>query len=246
MKQSMADLNEKLGEQFGENFGKFADVIPKLLEWQEQYRETISDTQQQLKNQSNQLQAQTSHFDNLLKSIDEVKKSFTDIAEHAEKIADSSSGIDSATKTIATSLAQASDGMVKIKTDAEKFQAVAATLNAAIERQTELAKEQTDALVKSASSLNGIAEKTAILDSTAQQLNKHLDKMVTMSGSMERFADTLPGKAEAIEKNMQDITGRAITDLAGNLRGISEALVEDYRTVQEAIEQIKHQTRSQV
>lgn len=44
LKQSMADLNEKLGQQFGENFGRFADVIPRLLEWQENYRETIENT----------------------------------------------------------------------------------------------------------------------------------------------------------------------------------------------------------
>ena len=232
LRQSMNDLNEKLGEQFGANFAKFANVIPKLLEWQEQYRATIENTQKQLTTQSN-------HLNGLLESLDRARESFTGIAEHVGKIADSSNVIDNTASKIATSLTQAADGMTQIKANAEQFQKAAESLTANIAQQTESAVEQKAALEQSAASLKEIAEKTVILNDTAQQLDRHIQTMSTGLGSVGRLSDTLQGKAESIEKNMSDITNRTLTQLAGNLLGISKALVDDYSAIQKIIRKIR-------
>ena len=234
LQKSMDSLNEKLGQQFGENFKKFADAVPKLLDWQKQYRETIQETQQQLKTQSDYLKR-------FLKSLDSANESFVGIAEHVGKISDCSNNIDRTTQIITDSLTQAAEGMAKIRTDAERFQVASQSLTSAIEKQTELAGEQAQAINKSAISLTNIVDKVVILDDTAQKIDEHIKAMDSALGGLSRLSDTLQGKAESIEKNMTDITEGVITELAKNLRGISEVLVEDYKAVQIAMQNIIRQ-----
>ena len=241
LKKSMASLNEKLGEQFGENFKRFADVIPKLLDWQEHYRETIENTQQQLKSQSD-------HLNQLLGSLGQTQQAFTKIAEHAEGIVGFSNSIDQSMQSIATSFTQSADSMAKMSIDADKFQSNVESLTAHIEKQTDLITEQMASFEQSAKSLAALANKANILDETAQQLNKLVSEMdnaisamTSGLGSVERLSDTLQGKAESIDKNMKELTEKTVEELAKNLRGISEALVKDYQSVHEAIKQIKKQ-----
>ena len=339
LKESMASLNEKLGEQFGENFQQFAEVIPKLLDWQENYRETIESTQQQLKSQSD-------HLNQLLKSLDQTQHAFTKIAEHAEgivgfsnsidqsmqaittsftesaegmkkmsadaekfqssvesltthidkqtdlvtkqmtsleqsatslaaltnkasilleslnqtqhalgKIADHAEGIvgfsnniDQSMQAITTSFTESAEGMKKMSTDAEKFQSNIESLTTHIDKQTDLITKQMTTLDQSTTSLVTLANKASILDDTTQQLNKLVNEMtkaisaITSGlGSVERLSDTLQGKAESIEQNMNDLTEETLIALASKLRGISEALVKDYQSVHDVIKEIKEQ-----
>ena len=232
LKQSMADLNEKLGQQFGENFGRFADVIPKLLEWQENYRETIENTQQQLEEQSD-------HLKSLLESLDRANVLFTDITKHVDRIAEGANHIDQTTDKISTSLTQAALGIGNMSVDAEQFQKATQSLTENITTQTELAVSQRNTFQQSANDLEHIAKNVVILDNTAQQLNQHIETLSLTLGGVSRLSDAIQGKAESIEQNMKDITEKAISELAGNLRGISEALVNDYRSVQMTINEIK-------
>ena len=239
LSESMSKLNEKLGEQFGDNFAKFADVIPKLLEWQEHYRETIENTQKQLTEQSG-------HLKGLLDSLELFPKVLAEISDHLGKISVGSNTIDKAMKEITVSLTRTAEGVVNMKVGAEQFQSVVAQLTATIEEQVTQASGHSEALEKSATSLVGIAESTNILDGTAKQLNAHMDGLnqaintITSGlGAVERLSDTLQGKAESIEGNMQKITEGVTKELARNLRGISEALVRDYQSVHDAIHGIK-------
>ncbi len=336
LKESMAQLNEKLGEQFGENFAKFADAIPKLLDWQAQYLETIENTQIQLKAQSDHLKellntldsSQKSFIeiasqigkiaegssniestikdisDGLTKAVDSITKMkdnseqfqvsatqlasimekqaeqatrqsvaleksaesittvannasvfdekvaqltqyFADIAGHVNTISEGSKNIDSTTKDISDNLMKAVDSIVKMKDNSDQFQVSATQLASIMEKQTEQATKQAGALEKSADSITTVANKTNILDDTAKQLNFHVDALNTAIqtitsglGSVERLSATMEGKAESIEKNMKNITDEAVKNLAGNLRGISEALVKDYSEVRNAMEKI--------
>lgn len=235
LQKSMDSLNEKLGQQFGENFKKFADAVPKLLDWQENYRDTIEENQQLLKSQSD-------HLKSLLESLDKARKAFAGIAEHVEKIGGCADAIDQSTQAISASLAQASGGVEKIKTNAEQLQNAAKSFSELITEQTEQVREQASALGKSADSLTSIAGKAVVLNETAQKIDKHIKAMESALGGFARLSDTLDGKAESIEKNMTKITEAALKELAGNLRGISAVLVKDYAEVQAAIQKIANQT----
>ena len=49
LEEVIKDFNTKLQEQFGENFKKLNEAVGKLVVWQENYKNTVEETQKQLK-----------------------------------------------------------------------------------------------------------------------------------------------------------------------------------------------------
>ncbi len=231
LRQSMAELNEKLGKTFGENFGRFADVIPKLLEWQEHYRETIEDTQQQLKTQSDRLNG-------LLESLERTRQSFQEISDHANKIADSSTAMATTIPAIADSLTEAAQAIATVKADTEQLQMAVGQLTENLAEQTLQTKKQMTAIEQSATSITLLANGSIILDENVRQLNTAISTMTAGLASVDRLSDTLQGKAESIEQNMKNLTDKTLQSLASNLLGISEALVADYQKIHEIVKRI--------
>ena len=46
LQQAIADFNQNLTEQFGENFAQLNEAVGQLLQWQENYREELQELQQ--------------------------------------------------------------------------------------------------------------------------------------------------------------------------------------------------------
>lgn len=232
LSESMSKLNEKLGEQFGENFAKFADVIPKLLEWQEQYREIITNTQKQLNEQSK-------HLEGLLNALAPIEKLLANISA-------SSSNLEHSAESVSKSFSQSAESIAQMRLDAENLLSAAKRLTETVEKQTAQNAAHSDALKSAAASLATVSQNANILDGTARQLNEHMDglkrtinTLTSGLGAVERLSDTMQKKGESIEKSMREITEGVVRELANNLRGISEALVRDYRSVQESMREIK-------
>ena len=246
LSESMTELNKKLGEQFGENFGKFAEAIPQLLEWQETHRKTLADMQALLEKQTEQLQK-------MLDTFNSSQQAFEAIAEHTEAISRCANNLSVKTNDIALGLAQASDSVAVIKDSAEKLDTAAKQFTESVQTQIQQVEQQSKLLSESAASLKTTASAIkkaaenidAFGDSNEKlhQLVEQLtDAMRTLDGfrvGTDRFAAELTEKADAIESNMKRITDSAVQQLANNLRGISEALVNDYTAVHDAIKQIR-------
>ena len=246
LSESMTELNKKLGEQFGENFGKFAEAIPQLLKWQEAHRETLADMQALLKDQSEQLQK-------MLYTFKSSQQAFEAIAEHTEAISGCANNLSVKTKDIALGLAQASDSVAVIKDSAEKLDVAAKQFTESVQTQIQQVAQQSKLLGESAASLKTTAsaiEKAAEnidafgdsnekLHQLVEQLTDAMRTLKEFRTGMGQFAAELKQKADAIENNMQRITDSAVQQLASNLRGISDALVNDYQSVHDAIKQIR-------
>ena len=48
MKGVIREFNEKISEQFGDNFKQLNEAVGRLLEWQENYRTQIEQTQTEI------------------------------------------------------------------------------------------------------------------------------------------------------------------------------------------------------
>ena len=246
LSESMKELNKKLSEEFCGHFGRFADVFPKLLDWQENYRKTIEDTQKQL-------QAQSAHLQEMINTLGSSSEAFAGIAGHIENISNFASNLEAKTDDLIVGLTSAAASIKEIKVDSEKLQSAAEQLSnvmqsqvAHTEKQNQLLNEIVATMDKAADAVKGAADNVGEIGKTNEQLRQHVDSMrdamrtvSSLRGGVEEFAAALPQKATAIEKSMQDITDAALKQLASNLRGISEALVNDYMAVHNAIRQIR-------
>lgn len=79
LNETMKDFNNKLTEQFGENFKQLNIAVGRLLEWQENYKSTLERVAENL-----QL---------TFESIETVKNSFTEIEKSANSMTESSKQI---------------------------------------------------------------------------------------------------------------------------------------------------------
>lgn len=142
-------------------------------------------------------------------------------------------------ETIENTQQQLEEQSDHLKSLLESLERATDSFISAMTTASQLITQTQESLQQSANDLEHIAKNVVILDNTAQQLNQHIETMSLTLGGVSRLSDAIQGKAESIEQNMKDITGKAINELAGNLRGISEALVNDYRSVQMTINEIK-------
>ena len=115
-----------------------------------------------------------------------------------------------------------------------------------VEQQSKLLSESAASLKTTASAIKKAAENIDAFGDSNEKLHQLVeqltDAMRTLDGfrvGTDRFAAELTEKADAIESNMKRITDSAVQQLANNLRGISEALVNDYTAVHDAIKQIR-------
>jgi len=79
LKDVIRDFNQKISEQFGENFKELNQAVGKLLEWQNQYKQSIEET--------NRLLAETTA------RLDKATKDYAVVIEQSAKFAEVANGM---------------------------------------------------------------------------------------------------------------------------------------------------------
>lgn len=156
LEEVIRDFNEKLQEQFGENFKELNKAVGALLDWQENYKDTVEKTNVEMQDMLKTLESSKESMDISSRSLEEITKS------------------------------------------ARSF------------------KENADAL-------------KAQLDETRGAI-----------GTINEFSKNLDGAASTIKSNMDELMTKTLEDLGQNLKGVSEALVNDYRELQRVINEMRN------
>lgn len=106
-------------------------------------------------------------------------------------------------------------------------------------------KSSNEAILTSAEAIDRITHHTAAfqevakkLDSNLQELDNTLEKNQETAGTLRQFSENLEIVPRKIEESMKKSTMEAIESLGQNLKGISEALVDDYQQVHKVIKSI--------
>lgn len=79
LNETMKDFNNKLQEQFGENFKQLNIAVGKLLDWQEHYKETVETT-------TNNQKEIFKGIDGARQSIESIDKSFASVQQTTEEL----------------------------------------------------------------------------------------------------------------------------------------------------------------
>lgn len=79
LNETMKDFNQKLSEQFGENFKHLNVAVGRLLEWQENYKQTVENT-------TKILQLTFKGIESAKNSIAEIEKSASTFKESSDRI----------------------------------------------------------------------------------------------------------------------------------------------------------------
>lgn len=214
----MKDFNQKLTEQFGENFKQLNIAVGRLLVWQENYKVTIERI--------------TENLQKTIKGIDAVKNSVAKIEESAASITKSSEQILnlivtanmyeqklqkvlSEIQTTSKNTSRSLDDLKKDMRDAiynanTMTQSISATTNTALNRITDTTNQTIASMRKMSDDLSN--ESFKITSETAEKIEKMMEanekdfreSLETLGKAMlqisRKFADDYTPLAEKLQK----------------------------------------------
>jgi len=244
----IADFNEKITEQFGDNFKQLNEAVFKLVEWQENYRVQLEE-----------MKAQYNHG---VEAIVKTEGSVASINEHAKSIPQS---MDTLTEVMEVNQHQleelerhlavfeqmrdkAVEAVPQIQQHVEKtVQDIGAAVEAASTHYTSLLTHSDEYINKHIASSEALLEK--FVNTTEQGIDSVGSKLISSSESMGKALDLASTEftnnasrtneslqnssgylAEGSDKMQQHISD-AVSDLNMNMRDLIEKVVIEAKTM---------------
>ena len=219
LNETMKDLNQKLTEQFGENFKQLNIAVGRLLVWQENYKVTI--------------ERLTENLQKTVKGIDAVKNSVTKIEESAASITKSSE--------------QILNLIVTANTYEQKLRQVLSEIQSVSENTAESVEDLSMSMQKAIDNANYMTQKISATTNTA--LNKITDTTNQTIASMNKMSEELSNESfkitsetvskmeKMMEANEKDFR-ESLETLGKAMLQISKKFAEDYSPLAERLREI--------
>lgn len=217
LKSVIREFNEKISEQFGDNFKQLNEAVGKLLEWQENY-----------KTQMDELKVS---FEKALEGIVLAEASIINIAEATSSIPANMELLSQNNATLNDNLSKMHDGLSsisemraraegafpeisdKINTLTEDVSQAVATLQEEQKKQLSII---TAALQESLSSQQDTQKQ--MLEATQQAFNE------SISNATQKLNEAIIQLDDAMQQELEAV----LRAMAENLSGISQHFVQDY------------------
>lgn len=246
LNESIKDLNDKLQDQFGENFKELNSAVREVVIWQREYKDIITRTTEELKviNQT---------FNREVMS--ELKSSLKTFTETSAQNISVQNELYNATARLAKVVNQADASIVHMKTITETFdnfsEEVLKNNTALLQSHLNTLKQLEENLVTNVKKINSVAFDVAA--DTTQYLK---DFNETSASSMQIIRDTISRYKtdldketesslsklhqlfETVAKNTDEQSGKAIKNLAFALAEVSGQMIDNYKTLVEKIAEV--------
>ena len=252
LKEAIADFNQNLTEQFGENFAKLNEAVGKLLEWQENNKkdmESLRDTLDQFvkaaKDSSTAIQEiekatatipeTVTGLANLLEKLDaqieDIEQRLSAFAEISEKASSALPEIKEILVEYTDGLRQSMDGVlnqVKEITDSQEvgFNNLTASYESIATKIEESGKNIEDTFTRIASDLDETTSKTSqlVIDTSTQIIDQNRAAAEEHERIIKDAALELKGNIQtAVENAVSDITNASSAANAELTRVMNEA-----------------------
>lgn len=252
LKSVIREFNEKISEQFGENFKQLNFAVGRLVDWQDNYKHQLEDSQTKLDETMNV-------FNQALEGIQQTEQVLSKISESASFIPASMERFDSAVKKLNDELIELHKGLasvVEMRERAEnafpeisdKIDELTETLTATASAQQETISQVNEEIQETVSTMS--EQMTESVKKIEEQINASLEDQQNIQKQMldevrdafnKTVSDTQEALANAIntlDESMQEEVGRVIQQMADNLSGITRQFVEDYAPLLEQSRQV--------
>jgi hypothetical protein len=236
------DFNQKITEQFGENFKELNAAVGRLLVWQENYKDTVERVQASFDETSAKMTVATANFAELveksgvfvttaerlgtiLAAVNEEKKQFTETSAQLGQLLQAASG---SLPAVEQKILQLSDHLTK---------AVAANANAmrlaieAAQTQVTASNEELTKQLTQAMTENSIALKASMASAHQQ--------MVTTGAEHTKQSEELIRKTKeqitALDAALTEELSKSLSSLGRQLAALSEKFVSDYQPLTDSL-----------
>jgi len=213
LKSVIREFNEKISEQFGDNFKQLNEAVGKLVEWQENYRVQM----EQLKSS---LDSSVAAIEKTQGSIESIEQSTSKIPEHMEKLSEASQKIE-------TTINSLEEGILAVAAMREKAENAFPTISDKIE---EIMSTLKDGLELQQQNITKLSEtlQNSVSTQTASQEELLNGLQNSFNTTMGQVSDNLNDSVVKLDEAMQQEIGKVVNTMAENLSGVVQQFVADY------------------
>lgn len=215
------DFNEKLTEQFGENFKQLNNAVIKLVDWQENYK--------------NQLEQMKNQFDLSVDSMSGMEKSIEQISTHSKSIPESMSNLEVVINTNQTQVEELNRHLEVFKDMRDKAVEAVPAIKEQVEKTLEGFSNASNEIMTSIASSTDKISVTLV-----QNAENFADNVSKTNGALVDSSDTLKSSSSQIREQLDatilDLNKHVrimIEDLSNNSKEIST----NFKAVGESLEE---------
>lgn len=241
LKSVIREFNEKISEQFGDNFKQLNEAVGQLLQWQENYK--------------TQLEELKSAFDNSVETIGATEQAISAIEESARAIPSHMSQLTNANNQLIEQLTSMHDGLSSISEMREraegaipeiasKIDKMTTTISDAVNSQSQVAEQIKDVINASTQELEGAVGKIgdqieSSLGEQREAQQQMLDGLQSaLNESLQNATNHLNDAVVQLDEAMQKEIESIVTAMAESLSGIAQKFVSDYDPLLDQVRQI--------
>ncbi len=268
LRDVIRDFNQKISEQFGENFRELNSAVRLLVDWQDGYKATVESTFDQLKILMGHFSKTAEDFGALV----ERAHGFADTAERLgqllsaltmgeERLRTVAEGLGQLLTSASGSLPQVEQKVVEMATQmAAATQQNEALLRSSIEETTKSLRQSVDSAMRAVTGLTEELSRTLIASANQSAVRVEENTKIFTSALERSKADTAAANAEfnrhlndllqktrdqfvALDMALASELNRSLEGLAGQLTALSQQFVRDYEPLTRSLKQVVEMSR---
>lgn len=259
LNESMKDLNNQLTEQFGENFKELNRAVFKLVEWQENYKNTVievTETQKMIFTGIDKMKDDINSFadtgakiviiaENLNDTINNTNKQSAELNTHLTSMVELNK---TATELIPNLLTINN----RIAEDVEIFKNSLVTITNGVTNSTIELSKMSDEVIKESKNatniyleninlavqdtINHLKEINNTLETTGVEITTKTTQQITTLN--EELAEELRNNVTNINRSLEVALNESLTSLGTQLATLSNKFVKDYEPLTERLKDI--------
>lgn len=227
LSEVIKDFNQKITEQFGDNFKELNLAVGKLLQWQENYRATLEQTQVELTKTTELLTKASADYTQVIHESGKFTEIATDLGKMIVHLDSEKKNLARVSEELGNLLKSASGSMPEIE---KKIMAITDQLSSA------MTGNQTALNAAIESSASKIKDMLADLNRGLLEANDQCGKQFT------ELADKARENVVLLDKALSEELNKSLSSLGSQLTALSQRFVQDYTPLTEKLRQLVNMT----
>ena len=213
LKDVIRDFNQKLTEQFGENFKQLNSAVEKLVVWQQQYMEHIEEVSGRLTQITTAMNESSDHYKQLVGKADAFTKVSTDLSALLTALETQRTQLAASMKMLGDLITAASSGLPQIE-----------------KKIVEYTDQMTSAVFKNQTDLNkALTENAAQIRTSVETSGKDIAKInADVTREIAGVIEKTKAQVAILDTALTEELKKSLESLGRQWASLSEKFVSDY------------------
>jgi DNA repair exonuclease SbcCD ATPase subunit len=236
---AVREFNEKISEQFGENFKRLNEAVGQLLEWQAQYRIQLTEMMQAFREIETRFQELSSNVGQVATQTEALGKVSEQQAQWLEAQLSAQTELEARLAAFAEMAQQAQSALPLVNQNLEEIaQGVKRTV-----RDTLVSLEEVTESLQS-----GVSDSQQQITTLTERLSNEIQTSVAtfQQQSLEahsRHQQRLEESVQELDRMLGEELSKSLESLGNQLATLSSRFVEDYQPLTESLREVVQLSR---